>query len=74
MSTPTPTGVGAATPRVGFFVTCLTDLFRPNVGFAAVRLLEQAGCSVTVPEKSAVTARHVVGIAPISRMNGYSRR
>lgn len=34
MSTPTPTGVGAVPPRVGFFVTCLTDLFRPNVGFA----------------------------------------
>jgi L-lactate dehydrogenase complex protein LldE len=50
MSIPTPTGVGAVPPRVGFFVTCLTDLFRPNVGFAAVRLLEQAGCSVTVPE------------------------
>lgn len=50
MSTPTPSGVGAATPRVGFFVTCLTDLIRPNVGFAAVRLLEQAGCEVVVPE------------------------
>jgi L-lactate dehydrogenase complex protein LldE len=50
MSTPTPSGVGVAMPRVGFFVTCLTDLFRPNVGFAAVRLLKQAGCEVVVPE------------------------
>lgn len=50
MSIPTPSGVGAVPPRVGFFVTCLTDLFRPNVGFAAVRLLEQAGCEVEVPE------------------------
>lgn len=50
MSIPTPSGVGAVPPRVGFFVTCLTDLFRPNVGFAAVRLLEQAGCEVVVPE------------------------
>ncbi|MGI9304769.1 MAG: (Fe-S)-binding protein [Gammaproteobacteria bacterium] len=36
-------------PRVGLFVTCLVDLFRPNVGFAAVRLLENAGCAVAVP-------------------------
>jgi L-lactate dehydrogenase complex protein LldE len=34
---------------VGLFVTCLVDLFRPTVGFAAVKLLEQAGCRVTVP-------------------------
>ncbi len=37
-------------PRVGLFVTCLVDLFRPNVGFAAVKLLEDAGCRVEVPE------------------------
>jgi L-lactate dehydrogenase complex protein LldE len=36
--------------RVGFFVTCLVDLYRPVVGFAAIRLLEQAGCEVIVPE------------------------
>lgn len=36
--------------RVGLFVTCLVDLFRPSVGFAAVKLLEEAGCIVTVPE------------------------
>ena len=35
--------------RVGLFATCLVDLFRPSVGFAAVRLLEDAGCQVTVP-------------------------
>ena len=36
-------------PRVGLFVTCLVDLVRPQVGFAAVKLLEQAGCTVEVP-------------------------
>jgi L-lactate dehydrogenase complex protein LldE len=36
--------------RVGLFVTCLVDLFRPSVGFAAVKLLEGAGCIVEVPE------------------------
>ncbi len=35
--------------RVALFVTCLVDLFRPTVGFAAVKLLEQAGCTVEVP-------------------------
>jgi len=37
-------------PRVALFVTCLVDLFRPSVGFAAVNLLEAAGCSVHVPK------------------------
>ncbi len=36
-------------PRVGLFVTCLVDLIRPSVGFAAVKLLEDAGCTVEVP-------------------------
>src|SRR5918912_2927354 len=35
--------------RVALLVTCLVDLFRPSIGFAAVRLLEQAGCTVEVP-------------------------
>ena len=35
--------------RVALFVTCLVDLFRPAVGFAAVKLLEDAGCTVEVP-------------------------
>src|SRR4029453_640133 len=35
--------------RVGLFVTCLVDLFRPSVGFAAVKLLEEAGCQGEVP-------------------------
>lgn len=36
-------------PRVGLFVTCLVDLMRPSVGFAAVKLLEDAGAQVEVP-------------------------
>jgi L-lactate dehydrogenase complex protein LldE len=45
MSEPARTG-----PSVGLFVTCLVDLFRPAVGFAALKLLEDAGCRVFVPE------------------------
>jgi len=36
-------------PRVALFVTCLVDLYRPTIGFAAIRLLEAAGCRVEVP-------------------------
>jgi L-lactate dehydrogenase complex protein LldE len=39
-------------PRVGLFVTCLVDLFRPSVGWAAVKLLEDAGCMVGVPSQT----------------------
>lgn len=39
----------AAQVTVGLFVTCLVDLNRPSVGFAAVKLLEDAGCRVDVP-------------------------
>jgi L-lactate dehydrogenase complex protein LldE len=35
--------------RVGLFVTCIANLMRPAVGFAALRLLQAAGCEVVVP-------------------------
>src|SRR5258708_19824100 len=35
--------------RVGLFVTCLVDFMRPSIGMAALKLLEDAGCEVTVP-------------------------
>lgn len=46
---PAPVGT-VERPRVGLFVTCLVDLHRPNVGFAAIELLERAGCEVVVPD------------------------
>ena len=49
MSSPSSSGPASQPRRVALFVTCLVDLFRPSVGFAAVKLLEQAGCSVEVP-------------------------
>ncbi|MFC4352351.1 (Fe-S)-binding protein [Fodinicurvata halophila] len=42
-------GQADTAPRVGLFITCLVDLFRPSVGFSAVSLLEEAGCTVEVP-------------------------
>ncbi|MEE8334010.1 MAG: (Fe-S)-binding protein, partial [Alphaproteobacteria bacterium] len=41
--------MGIEGARVGLFVTCLVDAFRPTVGFAAAALLEQAGCHVSAP-------------------------
>lgn len=35
--------------RAALFVTCLVDLMRPRIGFAAIELLEAAGCEVVVP-------------------------
>lgn len=48
MSTPSPNSP-ARPRRVALFVTCLVDLFRPSIGFAAIKLLEDAGCTVEVP-------------------------
>ncbi len=46
---PPPKSLPSKSPRVALFVTCLVDLHRPSVGFAALRLLEAAGCRVEVP-------------------------
>ncbi|MDR3101307.1 MAG: (Fe-S)-binding protein [Paraburkholderia sp.] len=35
--------------RVGLFVTCLIDTMRPEIGFSALKLLEDAGYEVDVP-------------------------
>ena len=40
----------AKAPRVGLLVTCLVDAIRPRIGFATIRVLEEAGCVVEVPE------------------------
>src|SRR5438105_3205395 len=47
-STPSP----SPPRRVGLFVTCLVDLIRPSVGFAAAKLIEDAGCTVEVPRQT----------------------
>lgn len=41
-----------ATPRVALFATCLVDAMRPTIGFAAAKLLEDAGCRVEVPPQT----------------------
>jgi L-lactate dehydrogenase complex protein LldE len=43
---------GQSPKRVGLFITCLVDMIRPSIGFAAAKLLEDAGCTVAVPRQS----------------------
>ncbi|MFG1345125.1 (Fe-S)-binding protein [Xanthobacter autotrophicus DSM 431] len=49
MTHQTPLDAALSPPRVGLFCTCLVDTIRPSVGFAAAKLLEDAGCEVDVP-------------------------
>lgn len=62
-------GSSSEHPHVGLFVTCLVDIFRPEVGFAAVKLLEQAGCRVSVPASQTCCGQpaHNSGDAPTAR-------
>ena len=52
MTAASPGPTRKSQPRVGLFVTCLVDIIRPSVGFAAVKLLEDAGCKVVVPSQT----------------------
>ncbi|MCF6320578.1 MAG: (Fe-S)-binding protein [Rhizobiaceae bacterium] len=45
-----PTSTQAPPVQVALFVTCLVDIFRPTIGFASIKLLEDAGCEVHVPK------------------------
>jgi L-lactate dehydrogenase complex protein LldE len=40
----------AVPPATALFITCLVDLYRPQVGFASLQLLEHAGLPAAVPE------------------------
>ncbi len=61
-----PAAASKAAPRVAPFVTCLVDLHRPTVGFAAIKLLEDAGCVVEVPRTETCYVQ--------SAYNSYDRR
>lgn len=38
--------------KVALFVTCLVDLFRPEVAFATIKLLQNADCEISVPKQT----------------------
>jgi len=37
-------------PLAGLFVTCLIDIMRPSIGFAAAKLIEAVGCDIWMPK------------------------
>lgn len=59
--------------NVGFFITCLADLIRPSVAFNSIKLLEQAGCDVTVPDaqtccgQPAYNSGHLAETVPVAK-------
>ena len=66
-------GAGAG-PRVGLFVTCLANLFRPSVAMAAVRLLEQAGCRVEVPPEQVCCGQPALNSGDFEDTRAIARR
>jgi len=60
--------------RVGLFVTCLANLFRPSVPLAAVRLLEQAGCRVEVPAEQVCCGQPALNSGDFEDTRAIARR
>src|SRR4051812_14828593 len=63
-----------STPRVGLFVTCLIDAMRPQIGFAAIQLLEEAGCVVEVPEAQTCCGQPAFNSGDTGRAASLARR
>lgn len=65
--------MGETPAKVGLFVTCLVDLMRPSVGFAAVKLLEDAGCQVIVPENQACCGQPAFNSGDVAHAKAVAR-
>jgi L-lactate dehydrogenase complex protein LldE len=65
---------GGDGPRVGLFVTCLANLFRPSVALAAVKLLEQAGCRVEVPAEQVCCGQPALNSGDFADARAIARR
>jgi L-lactate dehydrogenase complex protein LldE len=61
-------------PRVGLFTTCLVDMFRPTIGFAAVKLLEGAGCVVEIPESQTCCGQPAYNNGDIQNAQAIARQ
>ncbi len=66
--------MSGAPPHVGLFVTCLVDLFRPSVAFATVRLLERAGCQVTVPPEQTCCGQPALSQGALEQARALARQ
>ncbi len=62
------------TPRVGLFVTCLANLFRPSAALAAVQLLEAAGCAVDAPRAQTCCGQPALNSGDFDDARGIARR
>lgn len=71
---PQPTPTHSARPRVALFVTCLVDMIRPRVGFAALELLERAGCDVEVPAAQTCCGQPAFNAGATDEAAGIARK
>ena len=46
--------------KVHLFTQCMVDMFYPQVGIAAVEVLERLGCEIVVPEKQACCGQPLI--------------
>lgn len=60
--------------RIALYVTCLVDLLRPSIGFAALRLLESAGCEVVVPAGQTCCGQPAWGAGDRAAAAGLARK
>jgi len=69
-------------PRIALFVTCLVDVMRPEIGFSALKLLENAGCEVVVPQDQTCCGQpaynagdrrsaHQLAVRVLDQLEGY---
>ncbi|MDI9409460.1 MAG: (Fe-S)-binding protein [Candidatus Pacebacteria bacterium] len=63
-----------SSPRIAFFVTCLVDLFRPSIGFAALKLLTEAGCEVVVPSQQSCCGQPAYNAGDRARAQQIARQ
>ena len=64
----------AGAPSVGLFVTCLVDAMRPSIGFAAISLLEAAGCLVDVPLEQTCCGQPALNTGDLAGTRQLARR
>lgn len=59
--------------KVAFFPGCLVDMFHPEIGIAAVNVLERLGCEVEMPEEQVCCGQALLNsgykrdLAPVAR-------
>lgn len=69
-----PTPQTGASPRVGLFVTCLANLFRPSTALAAAQLLEEAGCTVEAPRAQTCCGQPALNSGDFDDVRRIARR